>query len=50
MQANWGQHKLFHVLLPFWVWKVWKGQEKNAKFWISQEQKVLFRWNKKYFS
>ena len=49
MQANLWHHKLFHFHLPFWIWKVWKGREKITKVWISQEQKKLFRWNKKKF-
>ena len=28
MQANPWHHKLFHFLLSFWIWKVWKGREK----------------------
>ena len=40
--------------MPFCIWKVWKGEkvwksEKITKNWISQEQKELFRWNKKHF-
>ena len=50
MQANSWHHKLFHFYLPFWVWKVWKGREKNTKIWISREPKELFRWNKKHFT
>ena len=49
-QANLWYHKLFHLHLPFWIWKVWKGREKITKIWISWEQKELFRWNKKLFS
>ena len=48
MQANlW--HKLFHVNLPFWIWREWKGREKITKTWISWEWKELVRWNKKTF-
>ena len=50
MQANSWRHKLFHFHLFFWIWKVWKGRGKITKIWISQEQKELFRWNKKHFS
>ena len=50
MQANSWHHKLFHFHLFFWIWKVWKGRGKITKNWISQEQKELFRWNKKPFS
>ena len=49
MQANWWQYKFFHFLLPFWIWKVWKGREKITKTWISWERKELFRWNEKHF-
>ena len=49
MQINLWHHKFFHFHLPFWIWKVWKGREKNTKIWVSWEQKELFRWNKKYF-
>ena len=49
MQANWWHHKLFHFLLPFWIWKVWKGREEITKTWTSWERKELFRWNKKTF-
>ena len=27
-----------------------RGEDENAKIWISREQKELFRLNKKYFS
>ena len=49
-QANLCHHKLFHVDLHFWIWKVWKGREKITKSWISRQRKELFRWNKKHFS
>ena len=47
MHVNSWHHKLFY--LSFWIWKVWKGREKNSKIWISRERKELFRWNKKHF-
>ena len=50
MQVNSWHHKLFRFHLSFWIWKVWKGRGKITKIWISQEQKELFRWNKKHFS
>ena len=50
MQAKLWHHKLFHLHLPFWIWKVSKGREKVRKNWISRERKELFRWNKKHFS
>ena len=49
MEVN-SWHKLFHFYLSFRIWKVWKGREKITKIWITQEQKELFRWNKKHFS
>ena len=48
MQAN-SWHKLFHLHLFFWIWKVWKEIGKIIKNWISWERKGLFRW-KKHFS
>ena len=27
-----------------------RGEDGNSETWISQEQKELFRWNKKHFS
>ena len=27
-----------------------RGEDGNTKFWISPEQKNLFRWNKKHFA
>ena len=50
MQVNSWHHKLFHLYLSFWVWKVWKGSKKKTKIWISRERKELFGWNKKHFS
>ena len=50
MQVHPWHHKLFHLHLSFWIWKVWKGREKIIKIWISRERKELFRWNKKHFS
>ena len=50
MLVNSWHHKLFYFDWPFWIWKVWKGREKNTKTWISWERKELFRWNKKHFS
>ena len=49
MQDNSWHHKLFHLQLSFWVWKVWKGSKKDTKILISRERKELFRWNKKIF-
>ena len=49
MQVNSWHHKLFYFHLSFWTWNMWKGREKITKTWISQEQKELFRWNKKHF-
>ena len=49
MQADSWHHKLFHLQLSFWIWKAWKGREKNTKTWISWEWKELFRRNKKAF-
>ena len=49
MQANSWHCKLFHFRLSFWIWKVWKGREKNTKIWISWERKELYRWNKNIF-
>ena len=31
MQAKSWDHKLFHFHLSFYIWKVWKGREKNYK-------------------
>ena len=50
MHANSWHHKLFHLHLSFWIWKLWKERGKITKIWISREQKDLFRWNKKHFS
>ena len=49
VQANSWHHKLFHLRLPFWIWKVWKGRGKITKIWISREWNELFRRNKKTF-
>ena len=46
MQAYSWHDKLFHFHTSFCIWKVWKGRGKNAKIWISQEGKELFRSNK----
>ena len=32
------------------AYKEKRGEDEYIKIWISWEQKVLFRWNKKYFS
>ena len=45
MQANSWHHKLFHLDLFFWIWKVWKGRGKTTKIWISREGTKLFKWN-----
>ena len=35
---------------PLWMEKVEEGEsELPKKIWVSQEQKELFRWNKKHF-
>ena len=31
MQVISWHHKLFHFHLSFWIWRVWKGREKNIK-------------------
>ena len=49
VQASWWHHKLFHFLLRFRIWKMWKRREKITKTLISWEWKELFRWNKKHF-
>ena len=50
MQTNSWHHKLFHLHLFFWIWKVLKQKGKITKIWISRDWKKLFRWNKKHFS
>ena len=49
MQVISWNHKLFHLHLSFWIWKVRKGRGKYPKLRISLDKKELFRWNKKYF-
>ena len=42
MQGNSWYHTLFQFHFSFWIWKVWKGREKNTKIWISGEEKSIF--------
>ena len=35
--------------LKQWLTGKKREEDENTKFWISQEQKELFRWNKKFF-
>ena len=39
------------ISVPLKQWPTGKerGEDGNAKIWISREQKELFRWNKKVF-
>ena len=43
MQAmtSW-HHKLFHFHWSFWIYKMWKGKEKNTKNRIPRERKEIF--------
>ena len=45
MQANSWHHELFHFHLSFRIFKVWKGNEKNTKIWISRELEYLKLWH-----
>ena len=49
MQANLWHHKLFHFPLPFWIWKVWKGREKNYKNLNISRTKRVFKMKQKTF-
>ena len=39
MKANSWHRKLFHFHLSFWIWKVWKGEEKLQKFEYLENEK-----------
>ena len=39
MQVNSWHHKLFHLHLSFWIWKVWKRREKITKFEYLENEK-----------
>ena len=49
MEANLWDHKLFHFHLPFWIWKVWKGNEKLQKFKYLKNEKSFPDEMKKIF-
>ena len=42
MEANSWHHKLIHLHLAFWIWKVWKGMEKVQKFEYLENEKSFF--------
>ena len=41
---------IFYQSLKQWLTEGKRGEDGNAKIWISGEQKELFRWNEKHFS
>ena len=48
MQANL-RYKLFHFHLPFLIWTVWKGREKNYKNLNISRTKRVFKMKQKTF-
>ena len=49
MHANSWHHKLSHLHLSFWIWKVWKGREKNYKHLDISRPKRAFPMKSKTF-
>ena len=49
MEANLWYPKLFHFHLPFWIWEVWKGNEKLQKFKYLKNEKGFLNEMKKFF-